>query len=109
MSTDKQIRLQVTRKELTGRNSAASSVVQHNHKAGAVPKYLKVRMVLRMIYDGDVDFDPGYDDGDNELSSTTTKLARCPSTSRWQPFNDAGDTGSAGLRKTIDLISLDLI
>ena len=40
---------QVTRKELTGRNSAASSVVQHNHKAGAVPKYLKVRMVLRIM------------------------------------------------------------
>ena len=36
--------MQVTRKELTGRNSAASSVVQHNHKAGAVPKYLKVLM-----------------------------------------------------------------
>ena len=29
---------------MTGRNSAASSVVQHNHKAGAVPKYLKVLM-----------------------------------------------------------------
>ena len=49
MSTKKQIWLQVTRKELTGRNSAASSVVQHNHKAGAVPKYLKVRMVLRIM------------------------------------------------------------
>jgi len=35
--------MKVARKELTGRNSAASSVVQHNHKAGAVPKYLKAR------------------------------------------------------------------
>ena len=32
----------VTRKELTGRSSAASSVAVPNHKAGAVPKYLKV-------------------------------------------------------------------
>ena len=38
----------MTRKELTGRNSAASSVVQHNHKAGAVPKYLKVLMKTMM-------------------------------------------------------------
>ena len=40
---------QVTRKELTGRNSAASSIVQHNHKAGAVPKYLKVRIVMSIM------------------------------------------------------------
>ena len=32
----------VTRKELTGRSSAASGVAVPNHKAGAVPKYLKV-------------------------------------------------------------------
>ena len=41
--------MQVTRKELTGRNSAASSVVQHNHKAGAVPKYLKVLMLMKTM------------------------------------------------------------
>ena len=44
--TENQTRFQVTRKELTGRSSAASSVVQHNHKAGAVPKYLKVATVM---------------------------------------------------------------
>jgi len=35
--------MKVTRKELTGRSSAASSVAVPNHKAGAVPKYLKAR------------------------------------------------------------------
>ena len=34
---------------MTGRNSAASSVVQHNHKAGAVPKYLKVLMLMKTM------------------------------------------------------------